>query len=221
MPPLNFLHKNGGMSLLDREPIVVGGSDQEGLHGIVEIFKKETNQWVLGPEIPYQEEERPPSVIAVNRTTIVVVGGHKKSMNMLQTSAMIWHSLADYPFQCWHLVCGLLHTNVILCVGGRDFSEENKSFAYALDLSLVNATWVRRQNYETSNGVMQGFLFRIREVLYCMSTSTGYYEQSNRLQKMRLDDFEPEWEVVKLFPNNYFASVGPYLAQGFKIEFQV
>ncbi|TRY80759.1 hypothetical protein TCAL_13381, partial [Tigriopus californicus] len=135
MASLHREHKAGCMSLFSGQPIVIGGRDQAGLHGVVEIFDEQTHEWIIGPTIPVWEHERPLSVIKVNQSTIVVVGGNLRSMNILHKQDMIWHPLANYPMQRWLLVCGLLDTDLILCIGGRDFYNRNQSSAYGLNLA--------------------------------------------------------------------------------------
>lgn len=216
IPSLKSSHIQGTLDTIGEQFIVIGGRDSNIVNnGIVEIFDPVLYQWSFGPSL--EPSRRSHTTVVVNATSLVVIGGFgDPPINMMNTVEMFtiaesWHPLNDFPIRVYLPVCGLVNESSILCIGGREPTEVSKS-SYGLDLS--SGTWTRLPLFETDVPIMAGFVFQLRNELFCMSIWTTQLEHLRQLMWINLTQEIPSWEVLEVFPNEMFLNVGSFVLNG-------
>lgn len=208
------------MNLLDGQPIIIGGREENNDHGFVEIFDPVTDEWTLGPEI---EPKKLMASVLVNQTSIVIVGGFydvngpKDDVSILiKEDTLIWKTLANFPRGTMAPICGLLGDNSILCIGGGPSGQPDYK-AYSLDLSSSDSTWVEKPMTGMDLDIRDGFIFQVRQELFCVTLKKVDKTRLPRLFKMDLSSGGSWWELSDQFTKNRFTSVNPYMMEGYKI----
>lgn len=209
------------MSLIGDKPIVVGGRHPQHKtdNGYVEIFDKETFQWIRGPTL--DPVRIGPALVPLNESSLVVVGGMAmiplNSVKILDLQSQTWNQLDNYPKPIYVTICGAINSTYILCIGGGQSSSVFNT-AFGLDLSLDDFKWQRQPFYDIEVPIAAGFILHFHEYLYCLSSYTTSFEKSRTLRRMNLIKPNSKWEVLKVFPDDFFHFMFPYFIKGYTIE---
>lgn len=207
------------MNQIGGKPIVIGGKDPNGtIYGIVEIFHEASGQWIFGPSLALPR--RGHSTVVLNETTLVVIGGYRLGflnlVELFDLNKMEWKCLDNLPNPTSEMACGMLNGTFILCIGGEKDKNpgttETTTAAYGLDMSTNNARWTEQPMFNVPNPVKTGFIFLLRDYLYCITL-----EPVKNQQKMRLRDTNPTWEMIQDFQNHPYTELFPFVIRGLKI----
>ncbi|XP_059098104.1 uncharacterized protein LOC131892315 [Tigriopus californicus] len=219
LPPMTTRHQEGTLSLLEGQPIAIGGRHSSTVdHGVVEILNMQSNQWEQGPTL--NPARRSHSTVVVNQSTVVVVGGYSEqsatlnSVMILHSEDMNWRLLPNYPQPVYAAVCGLVEVNVIVCFGGSTQTSDS----YALNLSQLHAGWKRAPQYDFHTSLVYGVILRLRQNLFCMSRMIAPAQSFAQVMKMDLTGSNPKWKVVEEFASGMFDFFGLYVTEGFTIK---
>ncbi|TRY80237.1 hypothetical protein TCAL_13977 [Tigriopus californicus] len=191
LPPMTTRHQEGTLSLLEGQPIAIGGRHSSTVdHGVVEILNMQSNQWEQGPTL--NPARRSHSTVVVNQSTVVVVGGYSEqsatlnSVMILHSEDMNWRLLPNYPQPVYAAVCGLVEVNVIVCFGGSTQTSDS----YALNLSQLHAGWKRAPQYDFHTSLVYGVILRLRQNLFCTNQWTSLPPMTTRHQEGTLSLLE-------------------------------
>ncbi|XP_059097681.1 influenza virus NS1A-binding protein homolog [Tigriopus californicus] len=217
---LKEVHISGSMDVVGGKAMVIGGTYGENRnHGVMEIYDPIGRQWITGPTL--LPVRRVHSTVVLNQTALVVIGGYNsnhmiKSVKILDSIAMTWDDLDDLPVAAYNMACGVVNNTTLLCVGGASPGAIVNT-AYGLDMDAANPKWTRRAMYDIDEPGLVGFMFHLRDYVYCVTLRTTGFEGLTKLRRMSLTDASPKWEVMEHFsvPRAFVAS---YVTNGYVIQ---
>ncbi|TRY80304.1 hypothetical protein TCAL_15471 [Tigriopus californicus] len=219
-PALNSVHTGGSMSVVGGTPVVIAGRDENNnVHGIVNIFNVTTQKWIRGPSLmPIRTAH---TTVVLNETTLLVIGGydnfHLDAVNIFNLDELSWSDLNSLPQPTYRMLCGLVNITYLLCIGG-EVPGQLVNEAYVLDLSISNPEWERKPSFDLEDPALGGFIYQIRDDLYCMTIFTSSYKPSMTLRRMNLNHATLTWENLEVFTNFVGNIVSPYVLNGFQIK---
>jgi hypothetical protein len=133
-------HFTGAMGFLEGQPIIVGGRKADGTTtDKSELFDPLTYLWTDGPKLSLPR--RLMSLVQVNFTTIIVVGGFgnqiESNTDLLSAGDTRWTKLEDRPEPVYKSCCGVVvlgdGRRGALSIGGDAGGLSSKTFFWTLD----------------------------------------------------------------------------------------
>ncbi|XP_059097832.1 uncharacterized protein LOC131892102 isoform X2 [Tigriopus californicus] len=222
-PSFNKVHLFGAMAVLRGKPIVIGGhpTPEKQNHGIVEIFDKVSQQWILGPTL--EPARHAIGLVVLNETSLLVVGGYNRSMmvevQMLNIENDQWTRMDDLPEATYGSVCGLINVAKVICIGGRDPVGPSK-LAYGLDMSLSEPKWIREPSFDFEDSAVYGFFYSLRDQLFSMTLAqTISWNKVKILRRMNMTKPNPVWEDIKVYPSTSLSWSAAYFVDGYQFQF--
>lgn len=212
-------HDEGTLDVVGDTPVVIGGKNSNGAPmGAVEIYDHATKKWVAGPALTTKRASH--ASVVLNDTHIVVVGGLQNaipidSVKVLNIIDRTWSDLIRLNVSSYGMACGLAYESAqIFCAGGSQKDIGYTSKTYSLEFGLSNEIWRERGRFNIGLPVLGGFLFQLRNHLYCMTTKGNGNSKLVTLRRIGLYD-DSKWIVVKGdYDSNFFANVMPYITSG-------
>lgn len=218
-PSLTYTHDEGTLNVVGDIPVVIGGKHSNGAPmGDVEIYDAATKKWVAGPFLSPKRASH--SSVVLNETHIAVVGGldytnQLDSIKVLNMINQTWSELRQLSVASYGMVCGLAYEGAqLFCAGGSQKNIGYSRKTFSLNLTHSDAIWEQTGRFDIGAPVLGGFLFQLRNYLYCMTTKDSGNSKLVKLRRIGLYD-NSIWTVVKEdYNSQLFSNVMPYVASG-------